>query len=78
MDNWIQIYPAPGTVLFNQIYQKVLKDERFQYPSEGHEVSLVNKARSEAMKTEIRESFKIDIQWMGDEVCGIDVYKKVG
>ncbi len=61
---------------FFPIFSKAIKSVK-----PGREVltiSVINKARSTATKTQIKDLFRFEFDWQGDDICGIEVFKKEG
>lgn len=76
-EKWIEVHLIPGTWLFDQINKNFFKNEKFQYPCENVKFSLINKDRSAKTKQQVRDTYRVELEWQGTEVCGISVFKKV-
>lgn len=59
---------------FFSIFSKVIKE--VEPGKETITISVINKARSMAIKTQVKELFKFEFEWQGDDICGIEVFRK--
>jgi len=67
-------YTLTTDSFFFPIFQQVIKQ------SDGKDsliVSVVNRERSEKLKKEIRDHYRLVFQHQENEICEIDVFKKI-
>jgi len=72
--DWKRFVVTPDSSFF-PIFQRAIKDVK--PGTETITISIINKIRSESLKQTIKDTFKFEFSWQDEEVCGIEVFKKV-
>jgi len=60
---------------FFPIFQQVIK--KVNSNTESIIIDVINKFRSFALKKEVKDNYKLVFDWIDDDTCAIDVFKKV-
>lgn len=75
VNGWKRYVVNPDSNFF-PVFSKVIKE--VEHGKDILTISVINKARSAATKTQIKDLFRFEFDWQGDDICGIEVFKKEG
>ena len=74
-DNWVRFVLTPSSRIFpffQDAIKKVKTGDNFGI------LRVLNKERSEKIKKEVWEYYKLSFEWQDKNICGIDVFRNIG
>lgn len=74
-EQWRRITVTPESNIF-PIFQKAIK--QVPYEKESLTINVINKVKSAASKKQVKETFKFIFNWIDEDTCGIELFKKIG
>lgn len=74
-NKWEPFIITPSSTFF-PVFSKAIK--MVEFGKDSLEISVVNQDKSSKLKKVVKEKFRFIFDWQDKDICGVEVFRKMG